>query len=66
METYVPLENEIIPLIEQDKTFNASDVAEMAGLDTEGTQKFIVTMLSMKKIIDVGFRTSRYPGIKNK
>lgn len=65
-EKYVPLENMIETLVEQDDPFDASDVAEITGLSANGAQRFIVKMLSKNKIIDVGFGTSRYSGIRNK
>ncbi|WP_340818532.1 hypothetical protein [Methanolobus sp. WCC4] len=66
LETYVPLEKQIVPLIEQDEPFDAPDVAEITGLSAEGAQKLIVKMLSKKTIIDVGFGTSRYSGMKDR
>lgn len=66
VENYIPLEKEIESLIEQDEPFDASDVTKITGLSEDGAQKFIARMISKNKIIDVGFGTSRYTGMKNK
>jgi hypothetical protein len=64
LETYTALETDIEPLIVDDEAFDASDVAEMTGLSTEGANRFLSKLLSENKIIDVGFGTARYKGIK--
>ncbi|WP_406669837.1 hypothetical protein V7O67_08165 [Methanolobus sp. ZRKC4] len=66
LDTYITLENEILSLIEQTESFDAEDVAENTGLSINGAKKLISIMLSRNKIIDLGFGTSSYTGIKNK
>jgi hypothetical protein len=65
-ESYVPLGIEIEPLINQEEGFEMSDVCEMTGLSSDGARKFILSMISENKIIDVGFGTSLYAGMKKK
>lgn len=63
-EPYIILEMEIAHLIDQDETFEISDVCEITGLSTDGARKFLSSMISENKIIDVGFGTPLYAGMK--
>lgn len=64
LDTYQKIENDIKNLIEQEDTFDESDVTDRTGLNTEGAKKFLSSMIAENKIIDVGFGTSRYSGVK--
>ncbi|WP_094228180.1 hypothetical protein [Methanolobus psychrotolerans] len=66
LDTYVTLEDEIEPLIDQADPFDAAEVAERTGLSIDGAKRLIAIMLSKNKVMDIGFGTSRYAGIKNK
>ncbi len=64
LDTYVTLENEISSLIEQKDSFDAEDLAERTGLSINGAKNVISIMISRNKIIDLGFGSSSYTGIK--
>ncbi|MDG6243697.1 MAG: hypothetical protein QCH31_04795 [Methanolobus sp.] len=63
-DNYVTLQSELESLTEQDEGFDAADVMKVTGLNIEGANNYISEMLKSNTIIDLGFGTSRYKGMK--
>lgn len=58
------LEEKLRDFIEDNEYFDARDIAEETGLNVKGAEKFLQELVSRKKIINIGFGTSRYTRAK--
>ncbi|WP_406657028.1 hypothetical protein V7O62_00355 [Methanolobus sp. ZRKC2] len=54
------LEEKLQNFIEENEYFDAGDIAEETGLNIKGAEQFLQELVKRKKIIDVGFGTSKY------
>lgn len=56
----VPLEDKLQGFIEDNEYFDAHDISGETGLNFRGAEMFLQELVKRKKIVDVGFGTSRY------
>ncbi|MDW7731270.1 MAG: hypothetical protein SCH66_02445 [Methanolobus sp.] len=54
------LEEKLQDFIEDNEYFDAQDIAGETGLNIKGAEKFLLELVSRKKIINIGFGTARY------
>ncbi len=54
------LEDGLQDFMEENKYFDAQDIAEKTGLNVKGAERFLRELVDRKKIISIGFGTSSY------